>query len=170
MPFQYKKKIRLKRPSHLEIKNPKIELDLKDIHKTLEIKETKISKPKELIQVLTDIKQKFITIVAPFISGEYKKENKKILVYDNVNKTIKLRYQLMSLKDHLSDFVFQLRMYIIAHSDEKENIEKIEKEIKEWEKIITKTLNKLIDNIGFVIENYFVPICNKLENKKVKNS
>ena len=36
-------------------------------------------------------------------------------------------------------------------------------------KIINKTLNEIIDNISFVIENYFVPIVNKLEKKKVSS-
>jgi len=166
MPFKYRKKIRLKKPSHLERRNPKLELDLKNIHKTLDIKETKISKPKDLTEILVDIKHKFTKLVVPFISGEYKKENKRVLVYDNVNKTIKLRYQLMSLKDHLSEFIFQLRGYVISHSDDKEKIEKIEKEIKEWEKIINKTVTELIDNVSFVIEHYFVPIFNKLEKKE----
>jgi len=167
MPFKYREKIRLKKPGHLKKIEPKLDLDIKNIHKTLDIKTKPIKKPVDLMDTITEIKTKFMHIIDPFVSGVYKKNSHPRFVYDSAKKTIKLRYQLMSLKDNISDFVFQLRLYVISHSDDKENIEKIEKEIKEWEKIINKTLNEIIDNVSFVIENYFVPIVNKLEKKKV---
>lgn len=169
MPFRYREKIRLKRTSHIKRLEPKLDLDIKNIHKNLDIKAKPIKKPIDLMGAISEIKTKFINLIDPFISGEYKENSHPRFVYDSAKKTIKLRYQLMSLKDNLSDFVFQLRMYVISHSDDKERIKELEKEIKEWEKIINKTLNEIIDNVSFVIENYFVPIVNKLEKKKVSS-
>ena len=134
MPLRYREKIRLRRPSHLEIKNPKIETDLKDIHKTLDIETKPVKKPKDLTNIITEIKGKFSMIISPFVSGEYKKNSHPRFVYDSAKKTIKLRYQLMSIKENLLDFVFQLRLYVISHSDDKDKNKRTRKEIKEWEK------------------------------------
>lgn len=169
MPLRYKEKIRLRKQSHFNRFKPKITTDLKDINKNIGIKKREIRKPIDLEHTLTEVKQKFSSLVAPFIVGEYKKGTKKALVYDKMDRTIKLRYQMMSLKDHISDFVFQLRMYVIAHSENKERIKELEKEIKEWGKITTRVLNDFIDKISFVIENYFVPIFNKLKKEKVSS-
>lgn len=169
MPFRYREKIRLKKPSHLKKIEPKLDLDIKNIHKNLDIKARPIKKPVDLMRTISEIKTKFITLIDPFISGEYKKNSHPRFVYDSAKKTIKLRYQLMSVKENLLDFVFQLRLYVISHSNDKERIKELEKEIKEWEKIINKTLNEIIDNVSFVIENYFVPIVNKLDKKKVSS-
>jgi hypothetical protein len=172
MPLKYReeKKIRLRHMSHFKKPNHKIDLDLRDINKNLDIENIEINRPVDLEKVFLNIKQKFALLVSPFVSGEYKREKKDMLIFDKTDKTIKLRYQLMSLSDHIGEFIFQLRMYVITHSDDKDKIEEIEKEIKEWEKILNHVLNDLIDKVNFVIQNYFVPICERLEknNKKVK--
>jgi len=152
----------------IDRKGPELEKDFKYIDKNLETKPKEIRKPKDLTQKLKEIKEKFNQLISPFISGEYKKESHLAFVYDNANKTVKLRYQLMSLSEHLKDFVFQLRMQVISQMDDKDKIEEIEKEIKEWEKIINNVLNDFIETVNFVIQNYFVPICESLEKKKEK--
>jgi hypothetical protein len=165
----YRRKIRLKKPSRIKNIKPRLELDTKNIQKNINIKAKPIKKPVDLANTMTEIKHKFYRLISPIVSGEYKKNSRPRFVYDSAKKTIKLRYQLMSIKENVLDFVFQLRLYVISQSPNKDKIKEVEKEIKEWEKIISKTLNEIIDNISFVIENYFVPIVNKLEKKEVSS-
>lgn len=171
MHYIHRKKIKLKRPSQIKKiePKPKLDLEVKNIHKNIKIKVRPIKKPIDLRNVITDIKIKFSKLISPFVSGEYKKNSRPRFVYDSATKTIKLRYQLISIKQNLSDFVFQLRLYVISKSANKDKIKKIEKEIKEWEKVINKILDEVIDNVSYVIEHYFVPIVKKLEKEKVSS-
>ncbi len=168
MPLRYKEKIKPKRIGIIKKIDPKIEMDLKDIDKAFPVSEKKISKPIDLSKIINSIRQGFNVYIAPYITGEYKKikkERKEII--KDTKKTIKLRYQLIQLSEHIKDFIFELKMYLISRANSKEEYEKLEKEIKQWEEIAEKVLGDLINNITSVIQNNLVPVCEKIE-KEIK--
>lgn len=169
MPLRYKEKIKVKRIEITKKIDPKIEMDLKDIDKAFPIPDKKISRPLDLSSIVNSIKHNFNVYIAPYITGEYKniKKEKKEIIHDT-KKTIKLRYQLLQLSEHLKDFIFQMRMYLISKAHNKEEYEKLEKEIKQWEEIAEKVIGDFLDNITFIIQKHLVPVCEKIEKEIIK--
>lgn len=169
MYFKYKEKINVRKNKLTKKIDPKIEMDLRDLKKSFAIEDTVVSKPIDFSRVLTSIKQKFNLYVVPYITGEYK--NKKVnssKIISETKKVITFRYQLIQLSGHFKDFIFQMKMYLISKSNNTEEYKQLEKEIKEWEKVAERMLGDLIDNVSFIIKNYLVPVCNKLEKEVLK--
>ena len=168
MPIKFEK-FKVRRPEITFKLFPKIEMDLKHIDKSFKVNETKISKPIDFSKIMDSIKHNFNLYIVPYITGEYKtkKTEKKQIIVDT-KKTIKLRYQLLQLSDHIKDFVFQMKMYLISRANSKDEYEKLEKEIKQWEEIAERVLGDFINNLTFIIQNNLVPVCEKLEKEIIK--
>lgn len=166
--MRYRRKIRLKKIKIPRKRHQKLEVELKEINKHFPINKRKISKPKDLSNVIFSLKQNFNKHIKPYITGEYKikkKPNKEVI--RDTKKTISLRRHLVQLSTHLKDFIFQLKMYLISKTPDKEEYNNLKKEIKEWEQISEKIISNFIKNLTTIIQRYLVPACEDIE-KNIK--
>jgi hypothetical protein len=162
MPIRVKEKINVKRQNIRKI-DPKIEMDIKNIDKVFKVPEVKISRPLDLSKILSTIKSGFKNYIVPYLTGEYKNTKPRKEVIQDTTKIIRLRQNLIQMSEHFKDFIFQMKMYLISKAVNSKEYKDLEKEIKEWEKIVGKVLDDFIENITFVIQNNLVPVCEKIQ-------